>query len=242
MQRTARKPAKISKKDALRIALGAAAIAVAWPALAAPPPSQVRFTEVIEHVVRSSIRLPGSVQSRTTSVVASEVAGLVVEMNVREGQPVQKDQPLARLRPITFELLLRAARGQLKEAGARLQLAESKLSRARRLFGEEVISQEELDDAFSENTAWQGRVDQTNADILRLEVALDRCVIRAPFEGVVTSKRTEVGQWLQQGGEVVEMVAPADLEVRVEVPEKAYDRLRSGLGQRLRRAQGRRRA
>lgn len=216
----------------LTVLLGASAATVP-PAAGQPPPSPVRYTEAINHEVHRSIRLPGTVESRVSSVVAAEVAALVVGMEVEEGDSVAQDQPLARLRTISYDLQLRAAEGQLKEAQARLELADSKLSRARELYADEVISQDQLDDAFSEFTAWQGRVDQYTAQIDSLKVALNRCVVRAPFAGVVTRKLTDVGQWMETGGPVVEMVALNLLDVRVEVPERYYDELDRGVAARV---------
>ena len=190
-------------------------------------PSPVRYTAAVNHAIRGAVHLPGSVESRTASVVAAEVAALVVGMDVDEGDRVKQGQPLVRLRTINYELQLDAAEGQLKEALARLKLAESKLRRARELFDDEVISEDELDDAFSEFTAWQGRVDADRATIAELEVSLERCVVRAPFDGVVVRKLTDVGQWMSEGGAVVEMVAVNRLDVRVEVPERYYHQLDS---------------
>jgi RND family efflux transporter MFP subunit len=188
-------------------------------------PTPVSFTEVADHAVRRSVDLPGTVESRIASVVAAEVGGLVVRLDVREGERVRAGEPLAGLRTIGFELRLQAAEGRLKESRARLDLAERKLARARELFDDDVISQDELDDAFSEFTAWQGRIDQDTAEIDQLELALDRCEIEAPFTGVVTAKRTELGEWVETGGAVVEMVSLAELEVRVEVPERYFPQL-----------------
>lgn len=199
---------------------------VAGPALAqGRGPAAVRFTEAVNHEVRGTVRLPGSVESRTASVVASEVAALVVAMEVEEGDRVRKDQPLARLRTVGYDLLLQAAQGELKEAESRLELARSKLRRARELFEDDVISEDQLDDAFSESTAWQGREDAIRARIANLEDSIARCVVRAPFSGAVVRKLTDVGQWMESGGEVVEMVALDRLEVRIEVPERYYRQL-----------------
>jgi RND family efflux transporter MFP subunit len=188
-------------------------------------PSPVRYTAALNHAIRGAVHLPGSVESRTASVVAAEAAGLVVAMDVDEGDRVNSGKSLVRLRTINYELQLQAAQGQLKEAQARLRLAESKLRRARELFEDEVISEDQLDDAFFEFTAWQGRVDASQATIAELEVYLKRCVVRAPFDGVVVAKLTDVGQWMDAGGDVVEMVAVDRLDVRVEVPERYYRQL-----------------
>jgi len=65
------------------------------------PASPVRYTEARVIPVQRTIRLPGSVESRLESIVATEVAGLVEEKLVRDGDTVGKDQPLARLRTTT---------------------------------------------------------------------------------------------------------------------------------------------
>ncbi|MFQ5663903.1 MAG: efflux RND transporter periplasmic adaptor subunit [Terriglobia bacterium] len=198
----------------------------AWPQK--PPASPVRYTEAREYRVRRTIQLPGSVESRTVSLVASEVAGLVVDFPVGEGDTVLKGQPLAQLRTTNRELRRRAARAQLKEAEARLKQAERNLERATELVESKIISRQQYDDRYYEFNAWQGRVDQLTAEIARIEDDIERSTIRAPFAGVVTAERTEVGEWLGAGDPVVEMLSLDELEVRVEVPERYFRNLNSG--------------
>lgn len=187
------------------------------------PGSPVRYTEAREYPLRRAIVLPGSVESRVNSVVASEIEGLVMELLAREGARVKRDQRLAQLRTTNLELRRDAAEAQLKEAQARLKLAELNLERARELLEAKVISRQDYDDRFYEFNAWQGRVDQLTADIARIKDDIERCTIRAPFTGVVVRERTEVGEWIGEGDPVVEMVALHDLEVRVEVPEQYFN-------------------
>lgn len=194
----------------------------------AMPPSPVRYTEVRERQVRRTIQLPGTVESRTRSLVASEVAGLVVEFLAREGDTVGKGQPLARLRTTNLELQREAAQAQLKEAQARLKLAERNRDRAAELLEAKVISRQQYDDAFYEYTAWQGRTEQLTAAIARINDDIERCTIRAPFAGAVTAERTQVGEWLKVGDPVVEVLSLDELDVRVEVPEQYFRSLNPG--------------
>jgi RND family efflux transporter MFP subunit len=198
-----------------------------------PAPSPVRYTEAREHAVRRTLRLPGTVESPTVSLVASEVAGVVAEYSVREGQRVEKGEPLAKLRTETLELRLAAAQAQLKEAESRLKLAERNLDRARELFEAKVISQQQLDDAFYESNAWQGRVEQLTADIATINLALRQSTIRAPFAGVITRERTQVGSWVGIGDPVVEMMSLDVFEVRVDVPEQYYPGMKVGAAARV---------
>lgn len=192
------------------------------------PPSPVRYTEAREQEARKTLRLPGTVEARTSSLVASEVAGVVEKLLAREGDVVRKGEPLAQLRAESLRLRLQASQAQLKEATSRQKLAELSLARARDLFDQQVTSQQQLDDAQYEFNAWQGRVEQLAAEIKRIEYDLDHCTLRAPFAGTVVARRTEVGEWIAMGGPVLEMLSLEDLEIRVEVPERFFRSLRQG--------------
>ena len=201
-----------------------------WSAAQGPnaPPSPVRYTEARKHPVRRAIRLPGTVESPTVSLVAGGVGGLVLELLAREGATVKQNQPLARLRTTNLELQRDAAQAQLKEAQARLKLAERNRDRALELFEAQLISRQQYDDSFFEFNAWQGSVEQLTAEIARINDDISRCTIRAPFTGVVTAEQTEVGQWLAAGDPVVEIVSLAMLEVRVEAPEQYFPDMKRG--------------
>jgi RND family efflux transporter MFP subunit len=192
------------------------------------PPSPVRYTEAREYPLRRLVQLPGTVEAFRTSTVASEIAGLVVEFSGREGARVAKGQVLAQLRKDQHEHTLRAAEAQLHEDEARQKLAERNLERTRQLFSTNDVSQKELDDALFEFNAWQGRIEMEKAEIARIKDDLDRHTIGAPFAGVVVRKFTELGQWLAEGGPVVELMGLDELEVVGDVPERYFSSLRLG--------------
>jgi RND family efflux transporter MFP subunit len=198
-----------------------------------PPPRPVGYTEARRLAVRGAVRLTGSVEARSAGVVASEVAGLVVELAAREGDRVGRGRPLVRLRSEKLELQRTARQADLKEAEARLELATRNQTRARELFASEVISRQQLDDAVSEFTAWQGRVESLEAEIARVEDDLERSVVRAPYGGVVVAERTQVGEWLDVGAPAMELAGLDDLEVVLEVPERYFADLRLGTAARI---------
>ncbi len=192
------------------------------------PPSPVRFTEAKEYPLRRMIQLPGTVEAPRVSIVASEVAGLVIEVAAREGVAVTKGQPLAKLRRTNHELNLKAAEAQLQEDQARHKLAERDLARASELFGTKDISQKQMDDARFEFDARQSRIEKQKAEIAKIKDELERYTILAPFSGTIVREFTEVGQWLAEGGSVVELMALDQLEVVVDVPERYFATLKLG--------------
>lgn len=216
----------------LGMALGAW---IAAPAAAQPGqgPAPVGFTAAREHRLQRHINLTGTVEGRRTSVVASEVAGLVVELAAREGDLVRRGRPLARLRQQDLELSLKARQANLQEAEARLELARATRERRQELFASDVISRQTLDDAVSEQAAWEGRVENLKAEIARVEDDLERSVVRAPFTGVVVEEHTQVGEWIAVGGPVAELLDVEELEVELQVPERWFVGLSPGAPVRL---------
>lgn len=212
----------------------AAAIGLLLPVATAQTRSvPVGYTEARRYSIRGRLTLPGSVESGLISRVASEIAGQVAECPVRPGDRVQQGDVLVRLNARGLELALRAAQAQLEEAEARRKLAERHYERARELAASGVFSKQQLDETLYELRAWQGRIDNLQAEIERIRYDLERSAIRAPFAGVVTAKHTEVGEWLSAGSPVVELVSLEELEAVVHVPERYYRMLRLGAPARL---------
>jgi RND family efflux transporter MFP subunit len=209
-----------------------AIVALLWPASLVlpqqPPPSPVRYTEARQHTMRSSVRLPGSVEAPTISTVASEVDGLVVKYSLRAGDRVKKGQLLAQLRTENMELQRQASEADLQEAEARRQLAERNLNRAKELFDSQVFSQQELDQSHYEFTAWQGRIERLRAESSRIADDIARAAIHAPFNGVIIAEHTQLGQWLGAGDPVADLMSVDDLQVTVDVPERYFSSLTIG--------------
>lgn len=198
-----------------------------------PPPPRIVFTEAREHPVRRTIELPGTVEARTTALVASEVDGLVEALLVREGRTVRKGQPLVRLRTRDLELRLEAAEAGLREAEARLQQAQGDLERNQSLADEGILSASQLDESRFDRDAWRGRADQLSSEISRIRLDIERSAVQAPFSGVLVAERCEVGEWVDRGDPVAAMASIHDLEVRVEVPERHFRELEHGVEARV---------
>ncbi len=194
----------------------------------------VRYTAAREHTVRQTVRLTGSVEARRTAVVATEVAGVVAALVASEGEEVGKGSALVRLRREPIELRQQAAAGELAEAVARLKSAELRLERARELEVSEVVSRQRVDDTAYEAEALQGRVAQLRAETARLDRDLANTTVRASFTGVIGKEHAQVGEWLDIGDPVVELISLDALEVRLQVPERYFHGLSLGTSSTLR--------
>lgn len=184
------------------------------------PPTPVRVVTAAQKEVQRSVSLVGTAEPWKRSVAASEVGGLVEAYPVKEGVFVKKGQILARLRTDTLQIRYDAAVASLAEAKARYEQAQKDLERVKALFAKELVTQKEYDDAITQESALRERLTQLDAEIRQAKDRLIQSQILAPFAGWVTKEFTEVGQWVEEGGAVVELVDLSHVEVQVPLPEE----------------------
>ncbi len=193
-----------------------------------PPSAPVVVTEVKEQTLQKPVTLVGAVEPLKRSTIASEIAGLVEDFPVEEGDVVKKGDVLAKLRTKSLEIDLREAKAQKVEAEARYRLANKNLERFQELYKKGVASLQQLQDAEAEKDANSARVSQLQAQIDSHTYDLARSKIVAPFDGYVTAEHTEVGQWIEVGGPVIELIDISGAEIHVDVPERYISEIRLG--------------
>lgn len=153
---------------------------------------------------------------------------MVTALTVREGDRVERDQTLAELDTEFLQARRATIVAQMQEAKARREGAELSLRRAQELFDAALIAAEDLDKAEVELNALDARVVSLEASMAEIDLGIEGSVIRAPFDGAVSEKLTEVGGWIRTGDPVLELVSADDLEVSAEVPEIHFSKLRVG--------------
>ena len=188
----------------------------------------VRYTSALSKSIEQTVQLPGYLEAPNVSVLAGEISGLVMELKAREGDRVNRGQPLVELRTTPLELRLQAAEARLKEAQSRSKLAETSLERFRDLVDKNAISRQQLDEARYEFDAWQGRIETLRAEAAVIRYDIARSTVRAPFNGVIIARLTEVGQWSEEGSGLLEVLSTDIQEVHVDVPEKYFNQLQVG--------------
>jgi HlyD family secretion protein len=143
---------------------------------------------------------------------------------------------------------------QLDGAQANLKLATAEFERREKLGGNDVISQEELDQARAQRDADQAQVDQLTADLETARLGGREDVVRAAQDTVASQKAAldkarwsfdqkqqfaptnafvqdtlyRAGEWVAAGNPVVELLPPANIKVRFFVPQAVLPRIRTG--------------
>ena len=192
------------------------------------PTTPIRVTEVVNRTVQSTVELVGTVEPWRRSVVAGEIAALVEKFPVEEGMAVKHGQVLAQLRTDTLTIQLNAAEASHREAETRYQQAKKDLTRIKTLFAKQLVTQKEYDDAVTQEAALSNRLALLESELLQVRDQLQKTRVVAPFDGWVTKEFTEVGQWIQAGGPIVELVDLSRVQVEVPLPERYVGEVKVG--------------
>ena len=192
------------------------------------PPAPVRVAAVVNQIVQKTIELVGTVEPWRRSIVAGEIAALVEKFPVEEGMAVKRGQMLAQLRTNALTIRLNAAMASHREAQTRYRQAKKDLERMNTLFAKELVTQQEFDGAVTQEAALGQRVTLLGAEMLQVRDQFRKSRVVAPFDGWVIKEFTEVGQWIQAGGPIVELVDLSRVQVEVPLPERYVGEIKVG--------------
>ncbi len=234
-----------SRRNRLAAPAAAGLILIGWmlynpgSALAAAQAPSVELIHPERGPPTRSLDLPGNVNAWYEAPIYAQVAGYVQSWTKDYGAPVKQGELLATIATPALDQQFASAEANLAAADARYQLAAVTAKRWQRLSGTEAVAQQDVDVQVAGAEAQAAQVNAARHEVARYQAleAFKRVV--APFDGVVTSRRTDVGTLVTPtGGDAgssranSELFTVADihkLRVFVSVPEDFADALKPGL-------------
>jgi RND family efflux transporter MFP subunit len=197
------------------------------------PDKAAEMTVTVVHPQKTSITipvLPGRTEAYTDAPIYAQTSGYLKEWHFDIGAKVKGDDVLAEVDTPEVDQELAQAQAQLKVAEAALNLAEVTYRRSQDLFNRNVIAAEDFDtaaDTYRENQAMM-MADQAN--INQLEALEAFKIIRAPFNGIVTARNTDIGDYIAAGSgtQLFRMQQTSPLRVYVNVPQAFADLVKIG--------------
>jgi HlyD family secretion protein len=147
--------------------------------------------ELVQHVTAS-----GTLSAVVSVDVGSQVSGKIVAMSVDFNSPVKKGQLIAEIDPTVYAAALRQAEGELASAQADVTLKKQNLERKKTLLPLKAASQLDLDQAVAELAQAEATIDIRQASRESAQANLGYCKITAPVDGLVISRKVDIGQTL----------------------------------------------
>lgn len=222
-------------------------------------PTPVHLYTVAEETARRRIQAVGSLYALEESVLSSQVEGNVAAVLADVGDTVKENQPLITLDPQELQLEVDRQRGLVTQVRAQLGIgpndppptdpkkiatvqraeadlfdADHKYSRAQQMFRDNLISQQQLDEAASRFQSTKAtytvalqEVDRLKALLVSSEASerlaekkLNDATIRAPFPGAIKTRNVHPGEYLRVQSPVMVLVRTDRLRARLAVPER----------------------
>ena len=190
--------------------------APAWsagPALATAP--------VLSSGDKASQAFDGTVEAVRQSVVAAQVAGAIVALDVKAGDTVKAGQTLARIDARAAEQNVSASEAQVRSAQALLDVASKDFERQKQLFDKQFISQAALERAESQFKASQAQAAALLAQAGAARTQSGFYVVRAPYAGVVAEVPVAQGDMAMPGRALFTLYEPGALRVTAAVAQSA---------------------
>lgn len=159
--------------------------------------------------------------------LAADVSGIVSEVDAKDNQSVRKGDVIFRIDQARFALALRQAEAQMESSKAALDMARSDLELYRKL-GESSVTRQKIQQA--ETTVQQDEAAYNQAVISRdtAQLNLDRSVVRAPVNGVLTNFSMKPGNYVTAGTAVTALIDSDSYYVAGYFEENKLDRIKVG--------------
>jgi membrane fusion protein (multidrug efflux system) len=184
---------------------------------------RVELREVEHHIEAS-----GQLVAQDEAQIAAEVPGRITEILLVEGDRADAGAVVLEIDPERRKLEVEDARARLLEAEAALFEQQREAKRIRELHSRQVASQAQLDKIETQIKLAKARVAAARSHLGIAERALRDASVSAPFGGLIATRSVSVGEFVNVGQGLFELVALDPLEVEFSVAEKDSSRVALG--------------
>ena len=166
----------------------------------------------------------GVVEALRQTVLAAQVPGAVVALNVKAGDRVKAGQVLVRLDARAAEQQAGAAAAQVQAARAAQEAATKEFERQKQLHQKNYISQAALDRAEAQYKSAQAQAAAQLAAAGAARTESGFYTVKAPYDGIVSEVAVVLGDLAMPGRPLLILYDPAALRVTAAVPQTAAPR------------------
>lgn len=197
--------------------------------------------------ITETITANGKIQPEKEVKISPDVSGEIVELNVKEGDHVEKGKLLCRIKPDVYisqkdrsEAAISGAKARLSQSEAQFMQADLAYKRNKQLFELQTISKSEFEQSEASYKVAKADVDAAKYSITSAEASLKeanenltKTSIYAPISGTVSMLLVELGERvagtnLMAGTELMRVADLSRMESQVQVNENDIVRVKNG--------------
>jgi len=192
---------------------------------AKPAQPRVVVTQAQPGTIIDEVRLSGTVSSPRVARLSTEVSGLIKDIHVDEGSVIKAGEILISLDTELENLSLQAAQATTQRAREELADAKRRLADGKRLAKQKTFSASDLKSLQAEVNIASATLRRYSAEEQLQQTRLQRHQLNAPFDGVISRRFIESGEWIKPGDPVMELIANENLRIDFQIPQKEFPRV-----------------
>ena len=208
---------------------------------------KVAVENVEKRTIVETITANGKIQPEKEVKITPDVSGEIVELNVKEGDPVKKGELLLRIKPDVYisqrdrsMAAISSARARLAQSEAQFKQAELAFNRNKQLYQEQTISKSDFEQSQANYSVAKADVDASRFAVSSAEASLKeanenltKTSIYSPMTGTVSMLLVELGERvagtnLMAGTDIMRVADLSRMEAQVEVNENDIVRVKMG--------------
>ena len=182
----------------------------------------VQVEAVSNRTIVRQINVTGTVTSPRTAVLSTAVAGIVAELTIDEGHRVKTGDALLKLDAELAQLALERALAEVRQREAAVADARRRFTEAEAVGTQRGIARTQIESLRAEVSGDEAALAASQAAAREQRAIVERHTLKAPFAGVISERHAELGEWVNPGDGLLELVATDNLRFDFRVGQENF--------------------
>ncbi|MGE5433135.1 MAG: efflux RND transporter periplasmic adaptor subunit [Syntrophomonadaceae bacterium] len=188
----------------------------------------VRVYNVQPESLIKYLSLTGTISAINDQILYSKIAERIVDLKVKAGDRIGKDQTILTQYNAILNQGFDAAKANLANAEAQVELSEQNFARMQRLFNQRAISPQQLEQVTAQRKAALSALEAARAQLKQAQEQVENSIIKSPFNGVVAAVFVDRNQMLPAGVQVAQIIDPSAMISKVRVASRDIGLIKAG--------------
>ncbi len=185
-----------------------------------PPPALVTVAKAVKKSIAPTALYSATVISRDDANLSGEISGHIIWV-ADVGDTLKKGDLVAKLDDIFIKQQVIEEQATIQSEQAKFDFHTKEVERFQKLVRNNNIAQNQLDQAISDQAVARSSIASAKSRLVQAQERLKRTSIVAPFDGVVSERLLQAGEWADDGATILRLVSTNNLEIQTHIPASA---------------------
>jgi RND family efflux transporter MFP subunit len=160
----------------------------------------------------------GTISFNEKSRLASETEGKITKLYFDEGDYVKRGALLLEIDSLILDANINATEASIKEVEFALERARLDFKRYEALFAKQSVSKQKYDEFYFQMMQLEQKLVSLQSSLQAQKILKSKKKLRAPFDGYISERTVQVGEWLKEGSEIALLINPDKIDITIYLP------------------------